>query len=398
MKIFSVNTTREADHYTIKNEPISSVDLMERAAKLCFNKLLELYSEIKSLIVFAGPGNNGGDGLVMARLSAEKNIKVSIVVLHFTDDYSVDFKVNLDRLKEQNKVEIQILNNISDFPAISDEALIVDAIFGSGLSRVLKGFPEEVVKKINEVNNDVVSVDIPSGLFGEENPKNKKTVVQANHTITFQYPSLSFLFPENEAYIGQFHVVDIGIHKNFIYQTDTPYNYIQEEDIQIKKRHKFSHKGTYGHTLMFAGSYGKAGASVLVAKAAQRTGAGLVSAAVPKCNYQILQTSSPETMLSIDTSEKYLSVLPDLNQYNSVAIGPGIGFNVLTKELLYQLIQLYKNPIVFDADAITILAHHKEWLEDIPENSIFTPHPREFERLVGKSKHNFACAIQSCMV
>ncbi len=389
MKIFSANITREADNYTINHEPISSEDLMERAAKLCFNKILELYSDVKDMIVFAGPGNNGGDGLVIARLSADRNIKVKLVILHFTDNFSQDFKVNLNRLKEQNKVEILILKGISDFPDISDEALIVDAIFGSGLTRVLKGFPEEVVKKINEIDNQVVAVDIPSGLFGEENVESDKTVVKANHTITFQYPSLSFLFPENEEYIGQFHVVDIGIHKGFIEQTESPYYYIQKEDIKLKKRNKFSHKGNYGHTLIFAGSYGKAGASVLAVKAAQRVGAGLVTAAVPKNNYEILQTSSPETMLIIDTSEEFISILPNLELYNSIAIGPGIGFDNLTRELLHQLIKTYNKPIVFDADAITILSENKSWLKDVQENSIFTPHPKEFERLVGKSKNNY---------
>lgn len=389
MKIFSANITREADNYTIKHEPISSVDLMERAAKLCFNKILELYSDVKDMIVFAGPGNNGGDGLVIARLSAERNIKVKLVILHFTDNFSLDFKVNLNRLKEQNKVEVLRLKEISDFPNILYGAVIVDTIFGSGLTRVLKGFPEEVVKKINETDNQVVAVDIPSGLFGEENVESDKTVVKATHTITFEYPSLSFLFPENEAYIGQFHVVDIGIYKDFIIQTESHYYYIQKEDIKLKKRNKFSHKGIYGHALIIAGSYGKAGASVLAVKAAQRTGAGLVTAAVPKYNYQILQTSSPETMLSIDTSEEFLSILPDLKSYNSVAIGPGIGFNNLTKELLHQLIKIYNKPIVFDADAITILSENKDWLKDVPKNSIFTPHPKEFERLIGKSKNNY---------
>ncbi|MCF6365993.1 MAG: NAD(P)H-hydrate dehydratase [Bacteroidales bacterium] len=389
MKIFSANKTREADNYTIKNEPIPSVDLMERAASGATDKIIELYTGCEKFIIFAGPGNNGGDGLVIARLLAEKAFEVSVYFIKFTDKVSPDFEINFQRLKKRDKAGVYILESILDFPEIPAEALIIDAIFGSGLTRNLTGFPEKVVKKINETNNEVVSVDIPSGLFGEENLQKEKTVINANHTITFQHPSLSFLFPENEHFIGEFHIIDIGIHKDFINNTNTPYYYIQKADIKIKNRKKFSHKGNYGHTLILAGSYGKAGASILAISAAQRTGAGLVTASVPKCNYQILQISSPETMLHIDTSDKYISQLPDLKLYNSIAIGPGIGFNKLTEELLHHLIKNYNKPIVFDADAITILSQNKNWLKDIPGNSIFTPHPKEFERLVGRSKNNF---------
>ncbi len=389
MKILNASKTRGADNYTIKYEPISSTDLMERAGNLCFKKIIKLYPKIKKTTVFVGPGNNGGDGLVIARLLSQKKIKVSVVILNFNDNFSDDFKVNFERLKKQNKSKIKFIKNISELPKISKDNLIIDAIFGSGLSRILKGFVAEVVNKINESKANIISIDIPSGLFGEENTQEEKTVVNAKHTLTFQYPSLSFMFPENEKYVGKFYILNIGIHEDFINKTDTPYYYIQKKDIKLNKRNKFSHKGTYGHSMIFAGSYGKAGAAVLCVKAAQRAGAGLVSATVPECNYEILQISSPETMLHINKSKLYISELPDLYKFNAVAIGPGIGFNDETKQLLKDLISTYKNPIVFDADAITILSENKSWLKDIPSNSIFTPHPKEFERLVGKSKNNF---------
>lgn len=389
MKIFTANLTREADNYTIKNEPISSLNLMERAASRAADKILKLYFDKINFSVFAGPGNNGGDGLVIARLLAEKGLNVNVYFVKFTDKVSDDFDANFKRLQKIKDVKINILDDINKFPLFRKNEIIIDAIFGSGLTRILKGFPEEVVKSINESGNDVVAIDSPSGLFGEDNPVGKRTVIRAKHTLSFQYPSLSFMFAENDIYVGEFHTIDIGVHKDFIKNTETPFYYTLKEDVKIKKRKKFSHKGHYGHALLISGSYGKAGANFLAAKAAHRAGIGLLTSAVPVCNYQILQISSPETMLFIDSEEKFISTLPDLSKYNAIAIGPGIGFAENTKLMLKKLIENYNKPIVFDADAVTILSENKDWLRNIPESSIFTPHPKEFERLVGKSNTNF---------
>lgn len=389
MKIFSSKITKLADNYTIKNEPISSIDLMERAAKICTKNILDIYSEINNVIIFAGPGNNGGDGLAIARLLEQEDIKVKVYILNFTDKFSDDFRVNLQRLEKHTKIDVFYINNEKEFPKIKNNSIVIDAIFGSGLTRNLSALPENIVKKINELNAEVVAIDIPSGLFGEENIKKNKVVVEAKHTISFQYPFLSFMFPENDKYIGEFHIVNIGIHKDFINKNDTPFYYIEKNNIELKKRLKFSHKGTYGHALIFAGSYGMSGASVLSVRAAHKSGAGLVSAAVPNCNRQILQISSPETILQIDNSENYILQLPELDKYNAIAIGPAIGFEDATTELLKNLIDKYSKAIVFDADAITILSENKEWLKKVSKNSIFTPHPKEFERLVGKWNSDF---------
>ncbi|NPA68744.1 MAG: NAD(P)H-hydrate dehydratase [Chlorobi bacterium] len=384
MKIFSAKLTREADDYTIKNEPISSLNLMERAASRATDKILKLYFNVFNFAVFVGPGNNGGDGLVIARLLAEKGFNVDVYFVKFTDKVSEDFAVNLERLKKQNKARFFILENINDFSDIKENVLIIDALFGSGLSRPLSGFAGQTVEKINALPNDVVSVDIPSGLFGENNPPDNKIIIKANHTLTFQYPSLSFMFSENNEFVGEFHIIDIGIHGNFIQKTDTPYYYVQKEDIKIKHRKKFSHKGNYGHALLIAGSYGKAGAQILSARAAHRAGVGLLTAAVPECNYQILQTASPETMLHISKTEKYISDLPDLSKFNAIAVGPGTGFDKETKKMLSYILDVYEKPVVFDADALTVLSENKSALENIPAGSILTPHPKEFERLAGK--------------
>ncbi len=389
MKIFTANLTREADNYTIKNEPISSLNLMERAASRAADKILKIYFDKIHFSVFAGPGNNGGDGLVIARLLAEKGLNVNVYFVKFSDKVSDDFDANFKRLQKIKDVKINILDDINNFPSFRKNEIIIDAIFGSGLTRPLKGLPEEVVKKINESGNDVVAIDSPSGLFGEDNPSGERTLIRATHTLSFQYPSLSFMFAENDIYVGEFHIIDIGIHKDFIQNTETYYYYTIKEDIKIKKRKKFSHKGNYGHALLISGSYGKAGANIFAAKSAHRTGIGLLTSVVPVCNYQILQISSPETMLFIDIEEKFISTLPDLSKYNAISIGPGIGFAEKTKLMLKKLIENYHNPIVFDADAVTILSENKDFLQTVPEGSIFTPHPKEFERLVGKCNTNF---------
>lgn len=389
MKIFNAEQTREADKYTIQNEPISSVDLMERAAERAADKILELYPSSGSFAIFAGPGNNGGDGLVIARLFAEMNLGVRVFIVHFTDNYSNDFTINLKRLQAFEDVLLKTIRSIDEFPIINPNDIIIDALFGSGLSRHVSGFPKEIIEKMNESVAEIVSIDIPSGLFGEENLHAGQTIVKANHTLTFQYPSLSFLFPENDEFVEEFHLIDIGIHKDFIQNTETVYHYLRDQDISLQKRKKYSHKGIYGHALIAAGSYGKAGASVLALKAAHRSGAGLVSAHVPEKNAQTVHICSPDTMLSIDSNTHFLSDQIDLSYFDAIGTGPGIGFEKRTRDMLLYLFRQFQKPIVIDADAITILSAHKSMLELIPSNSILTPHPKEFERLFGSFKNSF---------
>ncbi len=391
MKIFKAAQVRQADAYTIAHEPILSVDLMERAANACVSEICLLYDTDKPFVIFAGPGNNGGDGLAIARLLADRNYDVQVYIVKFTDNFSADFKINLKRLKNQNKCSIGYITNGYEFSQVTEEHVLTDALFGSGLTRPLQGLPKDIVLKMNALPNDIVSVDIPSGLYGERNHTQEQVIVEAKYTLTFEFPFLSFFFPENERFVGQIKLVPIGLHPDYIKQTKSDF-YLTEAAClkkKIKRRAKYAHKGTFGHAFIFAGSYGKAGAGVLACRAAHRAGAGLVTAAVPKKNYGILQITSPETMLFIDKSKKKLTQLPDLNRCNALAIGPAIGFARKTKQLLFDIISAYRKPIVFDADALTILSEDKKYLKNIPENSILTPHPKEFERLVGKWKTDF---------
>ena len=389
MKIFTCDQVRQLDSLTIKNEPISSVDLMERAA----SKVAELLADysIYHKYIFVGPGNNGGDGLVIARLLSEKKEKVTVVVVKISDHFSDDFTVNFNRLKSCANLSLCEINKIEDFPTIPSDAIVVDAIFGSGFSRPATGLAADVIRIINDLNKIVISVDMPSGLYGEDNGSNTRdTIIKASHTYSFEFPKLSSMFPENAQYFGMVHVVPIGLDENAKNSLETPYYLLQKEDIaaRIKDRAKFSHKGTYGHALMIGGSYGKMGTVVLGAKAALRTGTGLVTCHVPSCGNDIIQISIPEAMVSRDDNFDKLSMIPDIEKYSAISVGPGIGTDSSTKKMLENLMSSSRR-LVIDADALNIISSDNSLLDIIPSESILTPHPKEFERLVGKWSDEF---------
>ncbi len=388
MKIFYSHQVREADAYTIKHEPIESIDLMERAATQLTEWLYSFFGNAQ-FVIFAGPGNNGGDGLATARLLYEKGCKVEVYEVNFTEKRSTDFKINYERLLKLGISPVKI-NDATQFPDIDSEAVIIDAIFGSGLSRPVEGLAADVIKNINRLENIVVSVDIPSGLFGEDNTANvPEHIVKADYTLTFQYPNLSFLLPENEEFVGEWVVLDIGISKEYIDNTKADYYLVEKADASklLKPRSKFSHKGTFGHGLLVAGSYGKMGASVLAANAAMRSGLGLLTVHLPSCGYEIMQTAFPEAMISIDPNDKIVTEVVDLDKYDALAFGPGVGTDKQSLMLLAKLLET-KKPMVIDADGLNLLSQHKDLLDLLHDNVILTPHPKEFERLTGKNAIN----------
>lgn len=394
MKILTTEQKRQADLYTIENEHISAIDLMERAAQQCTNWILQnLEIKNKKIMIFVGTGNNGGDGLAIARqlCDLKTNLIVEVYLLNFSETNSTDNKKNLERLENQHKAKIQTITNKNDFPHITKNEIVIDSIFGSGLSKPIKGVTANIIDYINETKATIISIDIPSGLFGEENHIQKQTIVKADITLTFQMPYLSFFFRENYDYVGDFYTLPIGLNEDFINQLETPFMTIETPYIsrEIKKRKKFSHKGDYGHGFLIAGSLGKMGAALMSAKSCHRTGIGLLTVHTPKCGQHILQAGSPETMLSVDQQEELSSEFYDLSAFTGLAIGPGIGLKRPTRLMLKVLIETYKKPIIFDADAITIIGDNKDWLNKIPKNSIFTPHPKEFERIAGVSKNHY---------
>lgn len=392
MKIFRSAQIREIDQFTIKNEPVKSIDLMERAASKITDWIVENISQFNRILVFAGPGNNGGDALVVARQLIKSGFEVQAYLLKLTDKLSPDCEINLQRLTKECSTKIYEITTKDNFPEIPESSIIIDGIFGSGLSRKTDGLAKDTISFINKSNTTIISIDIPSGLFGEDNSDNNpEGIIKATYTLTLQFPKLSYFFPENEDYVGQWKILPIGLHAEIINSTPTPYHFVCQNFIttNLKKRKKFSHKGTFGHALLISGSYGKMGAAVLAAKACLRTGSGLVTVHVPKLGNDIIQTALPEAMVSIDQSELIFTEIENPFDYDALGIGPGIGTKPNTVRGLAALLNNYSNPLVIDADAINILSQHNELIQKIPKNSILTPHPKEFERLAGNWKNDY---------
>lgn len=392
MKIFPSSLVAKIDAYTIENEPISSVDLMERATLKLFNKIGDKFPAPRNCKIFVGPGNNGGDGLALARLLAEKNYTVEVFLVKISNTLSDDAEVNLQRLKLLKAVDIYELASADAMPWLFPDDIVIDAIFGSGLSRSIEGVALEVVKAINASEAKVIAIDIPSGLMGEDNSNNNyHGIVKADITLSFQFPKLAFLFPENDVYVGEWEVLSIGLHPEIISSEPTPYKMLTREFVKslLMPRRKFDHKGTFGHGLLISGSYGKMGAAILASRAALRSGIGLLTSHIPRLGYDIMQTAVPETMVSIDRSDIIFTEYPELEQFKAIAIGPGIDKKQNSYKAMIDLLKEVKVPVVVDADAINIIGEHPELKEDLPIGCVFTPHMKEFERLVGKSNDSF---------
>lgn len=390
MKLFTTPQLKTLDAYTIAHEPISSLDLMERASVAITDWLLQYFEKPQPILVVAGAGNNGGDGLAVARLLATCGFEVEVILVNPDGKLSEDCEANRKRLVEQGRVKISEIRN-SSF-VIRNSSFIIDALFGSGLNRPLEGVYADVVKQINQSGAQVISIDIPSGLFGEDNITNTpENIIKANITLTLQFPKIAFLLPENEEYVGEWQVLDIGLHPDGISQIESTYFYTDKDSIPLlKNRGKFSHKGTYGHALFIGGSYGKMGAAVLASRACLRTGVGLLTIHTPECGVTILQTAVPEAMCLPDKEHSYVSLLTeDVSPYSAIGIGCGLGTEPETAKVLKHLLVETKQPLVLDADALNILAKHPDWLTLIPKNTVITPHPKEFERITGSYKNRF---------
>lgn len=392
MKIFTCSQVRDIDQFTISNEPVSPAGLMERAAQQLFGWITERFDKSNYFLIFAGPGNNGGDGLALARLLWVEGYNVSVWFVNISSRTSDSWEINRARLEKETEVPFHIINQSGDFPDVQKNVVIIDAVFGSGLTKPVEGLAAEVIQKINKLEAPRISVDIPSGLFGEDNSGNKpENIINAHYTLSFQFPKLSFMFAENCRFVGDWHVLPIGLHEKAIKETETNYFFTEKKDIsaRLKKRGKFDHKGTYGHGLLVAGSYGKMGAAILGAMSALRTGTGLLTCHVPRCGINILQTAVPEAMVQTDRAEEHISNIPSAINYNAVGIGPGLGTDKETQTAFQNLLMQCNVPLVIDADAINILGLNRDWLSLLPENAVLTPHPKEFERIAGKTGDSY---------
>lgn len=383
MKIFSAKQVRQWDEYTILNEPVKSIDLMERAASACLNHigsyLREDYPD--NIKIFCGKGNNGGDGLALARLlfDAEyENITVTVYILEFGALGTNDFQTNLARLHQYTN-EIHFIQDENHFPSINKDDLVVDALYGSGLNRTLDGLSASLVNHLNGSHALTISIDVPSGMFIDKSSAGN-TIIKATETVIFQSPRLCFLMAENAPFFGKRKLVDLDLHPDFLNNADSPFQTIEEDLVKnlVKQRNPFAHKGNFGHVLLIAGSEGKMGAGLIAAKACLRAGCGLLT--VYTKEPQTLNVYLPEAM----TANAVIG--EDLIKYNAIGIGPGL--SLLNNEI-YTVLKYFSKPIVFDAGAFDLLLKINNWLEVIPEGSVITPHPKEFDRLFGESSNDF---------
>ncbi len=383
MKLFTANDIRQWDAYTIEHEPINSIDLMERAATACYHWLLHQFKNRHHYIIFCGPGNNGGDGLAIARLliMAEKSVQIYLIE---GVKRSADFDTNFARLQP-------LLNDwdyITEegFSTIEKESVIIDALYGTGLSRPLSGESVEAVNAIKKLKNTVISIDLPSGLYADQDSTGN-AIVMADYTLSFQTHKLAFMMTENGKYTGNIHLLDIGLHLYFYNNTSTPFFTIDQQVIGsiFKPRNQSSHKYNFGHALLYAGSKNMMGAAVLCAKACLRSGAGLATVYTQEQTQAILQTALPEAICSTDSNWKTLSV-----KKAAIGIGPGLEQSNTNELLLKELLNHFDGGLVVDASALQILAGNIDALNNKRSRPIIlTPHTGEFEKLFGKTSNDF---------
>jgi len=375
------------DSLTTERQNITSLELMERAAQQLTAKIVSIFPDRNiEFVIVCGCGNNGGDGFAVGRMLHGMGYSVECVTPSCFAHYSNDCEANM---RAAQKIGIvSIVDNANFIDKFSANTVVVDALFGSGLSRPIEGLCADIISAINEKVSYVVSLDAPSGLPDNDVAQNiKGAVIHAYSTITIESPTISMLVPENDDIVGNLDIVSIGLDKMAINEMQSRYSYTTVSDVcyTLKHRSRYSHKGTYGHALLISGAYGKGGAAVLCARACHRSGVGLVTAHVPMSLYDIMQIATPETMISPDSNSNIIASLPDLTKYSAVGVGPGIGTDKLTVDVLEQLIDTCKVPLVLDADALNILSLNKELIKKLPKETILTPHPKEFERLFGKT-------------
>lgn len=385
MKIFNAAQIQKWDAFTIEEQKITSLDLMERAATACFHWIVQnIPLENRTLCFFCGVGNNGGDGLVMARKFFEQGYTVCVYIVHFSSKSSQDFDKNLKRLIDLKVVVNHLRSNDFQFELGTND-LLIDAIFGTGISREVTGFTAKIIQAINDSRKEIISIDMPSGLPTESLLTKEQMVIKASKTLTFQSPKLNLLFPDYAKFSGDMKIIDIGLSEKYVSLEPTTIFYSDFELVNsfYKKRRRFDHKGTFGHSLIIGGSYGKIGAVVLSMKAALRIGSGLATAFVPKCGYDILQTSVPEGMVEVDSDFQLVHFNFKVNP-SVIGIGMGMGTSDMTSEGFLRFLKHNTIPLVIDADGINILSRNTDYLDRLPPETILTPHPKELERLIGK--------------
>ena len=387
MKIFTGSQIHELDKYTIDHAPIKSVDIMERTARAITQAIVDEYGYGRHSVVLAGPGNNGGDALAVARMLAAKEWHVDVYLFNVKGHISEDCEINRKRMEDDDQIAsfTEVTLNF-DPPQLDESTIVVDGLFGSGLSEPLSGGFASVVRYVNYSKAHVVSIDMPSGLMTEDNTDNLRSdIVQADLTITIQHKKLAMMFADCQRYVGRLRVVDIRLSHEYEVNTSTPFETVDENYLHgcLRPRNPFANKGDMGSALLIAGSYGMAGAAVLAARACLRSGVGKVTVHTPARNCTILQTAVPEAVLHLDSDDDMFTDDIDTSRYASVGVGPGLATHEDTAIALVTQLRDTHCPVVLDADALNILSTHQAWIQQLPEGLIMTPHPKEFDRLAG---------------
>lgn len=391
MKVLNQEQIRWVDQQTLLYQNLSPMELMYGAVHQLYKhiKMLPIFDPLKPVWIFAGSGNNGGDGIGLARLMGEEGMTVRLY--HCDSKTPTQENQNMRKqIPHRKHVSVHHIQSRDDFPEIDPSAFIIDAIFGNGINRPADGVWLDLIRHINATPNNVISIDIPTGLNPDREMENA-TMIHADYTLTVGHPKLTFFFPNLERVVGRWKIVDIQHSQKAIDLCETNNYYIEKNLILSMveiSRARFSHKGTFGHTLLINGSYGKMGAAILAARACLRSGAGLLTCHVPRIGYPIMQNAVPESMLSIDDNELYFTSRLDLEGYSAIGVGTGLDKNEGVADALFHILKNSQIPLVLDADALNILAEHPDWLGELPKDSILTPHPGEFKRLFGSWVHD----------
>ncbi len=391
MKIFTSAQLRELDRYTTEHERTTSLDLMERSARAVTHAFTSIWSPKTPVVIFAGPGNNGGDALAVARLLCEQSYDVKTYLFNIHNKLSDECTANKRRLQESKyaKTLVEVTLNF-DPPQLTAETVVIDGLFGTGLNKPLSGGFASLVKYINQSPARVVSIDIPSGLMAEDNTYNiRANIVRAHLTLTLQQKKLCMLLADNQPYLGQIRVLDIQLSQEYIQKTDSQYRFVEEADLKpmLRRRYEFAHKGDMGHALIVAGSYGMAGAAILATRACLRSGVGKVTVHTPRKNNDVLQTAVPEAVLHLDREDQFFTEPMSTDDFEAMAIGPGLGTAEGTAIAMIAQLRRATCPSVVDADALNIISNHRAWMQQLPKEIIMTPHDAEFDRLVGTASN-----------
>lgn len=392
MKLFAEKEIQEIERQTMTEHGMSELDFIEAVGKDIADEICGSFDRETPIVIFAGPDKCGAYALTAARLLHQRGMRPYAFLFNIGGN-KLSIECDICKTKYVNISEEQILTEITgikfSMPELDSGMLVIDGLFGSDITGPLSRGYQMLVSNINESNARIISIDCPSGLPGDPMAGliNSK-IIHADLTLAIMLPRLSFFINENIELVGKWKAIGPKPSKATIKRTPNTQFLIDGHNIakRFKPRRPDSSKQDYGSAIIFAGSYGMMGAAVLSAKAACRSGCGKVTCHAPGCGYQILQSSVPSALFESDPDEKQIKSIELTHNYNSIAIGPGIGTSDATIKALEAFLKISSanhKPVILDADALNCMAIRPAMLDYLPMLSIITPHNGEFDRLFG---------------